>query len=430
MRDFEFFLDKLSELAGINITCYSRGMYWDLHTQTEFNPLKYSPALRETLIGMTRKNPQLPALVLDKNDVMFSAILWEDIPVYLPEGQTETDREAERDADAQQNLPWKAEEDSDTWAWFLIGPAALHSMNVVGLHRYYRTYTNDVLTEKHPPVQSFTRFLSMVQVAAMTFGKRADEEDIIRYSGLDAGISARLAVDQTLFSLRQEEEEAAHHTYAEEQVLLGHVREGHADEALHHSMLLDQELGRMSLNQLLQWKKLVTVAVTLVSRAAIDGGLSPAQAYRLSDYYLQKSDDCPDIPSLIACRNQAVRDFCENVARQKQQKKHSIYVLQCCEYIQRHYREKILLQEIAAQLSINPTYLSRLFSREMNIRLQDYIVRFRVERAANLLKYSDETIARIGDYVGFPSQSHFGCTFRKITGLTPRQYRERYRNLT
>lgn len=39
----------------------------------------------------------------------------------------------------------------------------------------------------------------------------------------------------------------------------------------------------------------------------------------------------------------------------------------------------------------------------MKIRLQEYIARFRAERAANLLKYSNESIANIGDYVGFPS---------------------------
>lgn len=86
------------------------------------------------------------------------------------------------------------------------------------------------------------------------------------------------------------------------------------------------------------------------------------------------------------------------------------------------------LDEIAEHLHINPSYLSRLFSKEMHIRLQDYIVQVRVERAANLLKYSDETIAEIGDYVGFPSQSHFGYTLKKIIGMTPRQYRENHKN--
>ena len=416
MRNFEFFLDKLSELGRVEITCYSHGQYWDLRTHTGFNPLRENADLRERLIDMTTKRPQLPALIRDAHDVLFSAILWDDDSVY------------DSEAGFHRVLTEEEQKDTGSPAWFLIGPAALHSMDALELHQYYRTYANSSVTEKHPPVLSFARFLSMIQIAAMVLGKRTDEEEIIRENHLDAGISAGLPADQIQFSLEQEEEESAHHTYSEEQALLNYVREGNAEEALHLNMRLDQQLGRMSQNQIMQWRKLMTVAVALASRAAIDGGASPGEAYKLSDYYLQKSDACMDVPALIACRNQAVRDFCERVAAQREHRKCSSYVQQCCEYIYQHYREKILLEDIAADLHISPTYLSRIFSKEMKIRLQEYIARFRVERAANLLKYSNESIAGIGDYVGFPSQSYFGNTFKKYMGMSPGQYREKYQN--
>lgn len=438
MRNFEFFLDKLSELGRVEITCYSHGQFWDLHTHTGFNPLRENTALRDRLIEMTAKHPQLPALIRDAHDVLFAAILWEDDSVYNSEIAAGESSAGGIHGDvispaggAHQTFPSAAEDPSQksgSPAWFLIGPAALHSMDVLELHQYYRTYADSSVTEKHPPVLSFARFISMVQIAAMVLGKRTDEEEIIRKNHLDAGISAGLAADQVQFSLRQEEEESAHHTYSDEQALLNYIREGRAEEALHLNMRLDQQLGQMSQNRIMQWRKLVTVSVALASRAAIDGGVSPGEAYKLSDYYLQKSDTCMDVPALIACRNQAVRNFCERVAAQKERRACSGYVQQCCEYVCQHYREKILLDDIADHLHISPTYLSRIFSREMKIRLQEYISRFRVERAANLLKYSDESIARIGDYVGFPSQSYFGNTFKRYTGMTPGQYREKHQN--
>lgn len=162
-------------------------------------------------------------------------------------------------------------------------------MDALELHQYYRTYANSSVTEKHPPVLSFARFLSMIQIAAMVLGKRTDEEEIIRENHLDAGISAGLPADQVQFSLEQEEEESAHHTYSEEQALLNYVREGNAEEALHLNMRLDQQLGRMSQNQIMQWRKLMTVAVALASRAAIDGGASPGEAYKLSDYLISRN---------------------------------------------------------------------------------------------------------------------------------------------
>lgn len=416
MRNFEFFLDKLSELGRVEITCYSHGQYWDLHTHTGFNPLRENTELRDRLIDMTKKHPQLPALIRDAHDVLFSAILWDDDSVF------------DSDSSAERPPTESSQQDSGSPAWFLIGPAAQHSMDALELHQYYRTYTNSSVTENHPPVLSFARFLSMNQIAAMVLGKRTDEEEIIRKNHLDAGISAGLAADQVQFSLQQEEEESAHHTFSDEQALLNYVREGNAEEALHLNMRLDQQLGQMSQNRIMQWRKLVTVSVALVSRAAIDGGISPGEAYKLSDYYLQKSDTCMDIPALIACRNQAVKDFCGRVTAQRERRACSGYVQQCCDYVYQHYREKILLDDIADHLHISPTYLSRIFSKEMKIRLQEYISQFRVERAANLLKYSGEPIARIGDYVGFPSQSYFGNTFKKYMGMTPGQYREKYQN--
>lgn len=65
--------------------------------------------------------------------------------------------------------------------------------------------------------------------------------------------------------------------------------------------------------------------------------------------------------------------------------------------------------------------------KETGERLQDYIVRFRVERAANLLMYSEEGISDIAEYVNFPSQSYLGKVFKKYKGMTPQKYRDKFK---
>ena len=94
------------------------------------------------------------------------------------------------------------------------------------------------------------------------------------------------------------------------------------------------------------------------------------------------------------------------------------------DYVQKHYREKIYLDDIADTLGVSASYLSRLFSKETGERLQDYITRVRIERAANLLTYSNESLSKIAEYVNFPSQSYFGKVFREQKQLSPRKYRE------
>ena len=109
------------------------------------------------------------------------------------------------------------------------------------------------------------------------------------------------------------------------------------------------------------------------------------------------------------------------------QHKSSSYTERCKDYINKHYREKIYLETIAELLGISPTYLSRLFKKENGDSIQDYINQVRIDRAANMLIYSDATLPAIAAYVHFPSQSYFGRVFLKLKGMTPKQYRDRYR---
>ncbi|MCC8066683.1 MAG: helix-turn-helix transcriptional regulator, partial [Clostridiales bacterium] len=71
--------------------------------------------------------------------------------------------------------------------------------------------------------------------------------------------------------------------------------------------------------------------------------------------------------------------------------------------------------------------LSRLFKKETGVSIQDFINNVRVEKAANLLRYSEESLSEIAEYVNFPSQSYFGKIFRQKKQMTPKQYRELYK---
>ena len=82
------------------------------------------------------------------------------------------------------------------------------------------------------------------------------------------------------------------------------------------------------------------------------------------------------------------------------------------------------MEDIAAPLGISADYLSRLFHREMGITIQAYINQVRVERAAELLVYSEMSLPAIAAYVHFPSQSYFGHIFKQFMGQTPNEYRE------
>ena len=126
-------------------------------------------------------------------------------------------------------------------------------------------------------------------------------------------------------------------------------------------------------------------------------------------------------------RNSAIEDMTDRVAEKLRKPRVSGYIEQSRDYVRKHYREKIYLEEVAEALGISPTYLSRLFKRETGQCLQDFINEERVKRAANLLRYSEMVLTEIAQYVNFPNQSYFGKIFKKYTNMTPRAYRDFYK---
>ena len=99
---------------------------------------------------------------------------------------------------------------------------------------------------------------------------------------------------------------------------------------------------------------------------------------------------------------------------------------QCKDYIFRHLHGKISVQDIADEVFLNPNYLSELFRQQEGITLTAFILKEKVNLTKNLLIYSPYTYSEIAAYLGFSSQSHLGKTFKKYTGLTMKQYRDRY----
>ncbi|RMD03150.1 AraC family transcriptional regulator [Clostridium autoethanogenum] len=99
-------------------------------------------------------------------------------------------------------------------------------------------------------------------------------------------------------------------------------------------------------------------------------------------------------------------------------------VIQVLNFIHIHYMENITVNLIASSLNISNSYLSQIFKKEIGTSIIKYIINYRVEKAKELLSSSDELIYNIAEKVGFCDEKHFSKTFKKITGLTPMQYKK------
>lgn len=93
------------------------------------------------------------------------------------------------------------------------------------------------------------------------------------------------------------------------------------------------------------------------------------------------------------------------------------------EFIQDNLDRKITLAEISVSVGMNPYHLTRTFKQTTGISPHQYLMRSRIERAQILLTKSNLPIVEISQQVGFEDQSHFTKVFRKLTGVTPKAYR-------
>ena len=95
------------------------------------------------------------------------------------------------------------------------------------------------------------------------------------------------------------------------------------------------------------------------------------------------------------------------------------------QHLEEHVDEDISHEAIAAKYRLHPGYLSRLFKQEMGETLSEYLLRIKIEKAAQLLKEDQYKIGEIAGLVGYSTSSYFSVMFKKYTGCTPREYCQR-----
>lgn len=96
------------------------------------------------------------------------------------------------------------------------------------------------------------------------------------------------------------------------------------------------------------------------------------------------------------------------------------------QYINEHFKEDISLQTLSDLTYLNKYYLAHAFKNYKGISPINYLIQLRIEEAKLLLETTNNSIAKISSQTGFSSQSYFTQTFRKATGISPREYRNIY----
>lgn len=100
-------------------------------------------------------------------------------------------------------------------------------------------------------------------------------------------------------------------------------------------------------------------------------------------------------------------------------------IISAISYIEKHYMENITVRQIADYAYLEYTYFSRMFKQITKKSCTEYINQFRVQKAEVLLISTKRSITEIAEEVGFDNVSYFIKQFRRVKGLSPKQYQKR-----
>ena len=98
--------------------------------------------------------------------------------------------------------------------------------------------------------------------------------------------------------------------------------------------------------------------------------------------------------------------------------------LQMMSYINNHYDQGLSLNQLAEEMNLNANYLSQVFKRETGKTFLKYITDLRIEKAKELLDSKNYSISEIASRLGFSDYFYFLKTFKRVTGMTPKQYKQ------
>lgn len=103
------------------------------------------------------------------------------------------------------------------------------------------------------------------------------------------------------------------------------------------------------------------------------------------------------------------------------------YIKEALSFVEQNFQNDISVEDIAACCGLNRSYFGKIFRDAMGKSPQEFLMNYRMAKAAELLKLTQLSIGDIGNAVGYPNQLHFSRAFKNIYGISPRDWRNQNR---
>ena len=117
-----------------------------------------------------------------------------------------------------------------------------------------------------------------------------------------------------------------------------------------------------------------------------------------------------------------LQDLLEYLGKEKD-KDYPRAITKAKKYIEDNYEKEISLKEVATVINFNPSYFSTIFAQYVGCSYTQYLTNIRIEHGRTLLRESDYKVYEIAEMIGYQNLNYFNRIFKKVTGLTPLEFK-------
>lgn len=173
-------------------------------------------------------------------------------------------------------------------------------------------------------------------------------------------------------------------------------------------------------------KNRVIVALTIITRSAIKLGMNSEEAFTASDSFIREVERLTTPTEIMHFQFNVLKYFKEKVNNQKEKSNYSPSTKLLLKHIEENLLDKSSFSDLCKKLDLNYKYASKKFSQDVGETFTKVRENKRLEKAANLLKYSEMTISDIAETTGFTYTYYFTKKFKNYYSITPSDYRKQH----
>lgn len=225
--------------------------------------------------------------------------------------------------------------------------------------------------------------------------------------------------DDTLWKMKNMEQR-----YFYENELMDAVSKGQ----LHKADLLLSNFSSFSFEQRVadpvrNTKNYCIIVNTLLRKSAEKGGVHPMYLDSTSSLYAEKIEHLASMEAVMPLMAEMFRTYCRLV-RKHSMKDYSPPVQKTLTYIDANLSGNLSLRSLAETLNVSSSYLSSLFRKATGQTLTEYINQRRIRHAMHLLETTRLQIQTVAQHCGIVDVQYFSKVFKRIAGMTPKEYRD------